>query len=284
MPKAQGANLKDRDTLSGGLRSGPAFANEGRMRHDQHRSGKMRLDEVLVARGLFASRSRARDAILRGTVTVDGLGETRPAQPVTPTAEIAVADPARGYVSRAALKLVAALDAFDLDPAGRVALDVGASTGGFTQVLLERGAGHVVALDVGHGQLHETLRADPRVTVLEGLNARDLAAGDLGGRRPDMIVSDVSFISLKLALPPALALAAPGALGVFLVKPQFEAGRAAIGKGGLLRDPEDGPRVAHDLAGWLGKQPGWRMLGVMPSPIAGGDGNREFLLAGVKDA
>ena len=284
MPKAQGANLKDRDTLSGGLRSGPAFANEGRMRPNQHSSGKMRLDEALVARGLFASRSRARDAILRGTVSVDGLSETKPAQPVASTAEIAVADPARGYVSRAALKLIAALDAFDLDPAGRVALDIGASTGGFTQVLLERGAGHVVALDVGHGQLHESLRADPRVTVLEGLNARDLAATNLGDTAPDLLVSDVSFISLRLALPPALALAAPGALGVFLVKPQFEAGRAAIGKGGLLRDPDDGPRVARDLAGWLGNQPDWRALGMIPSPIAGGDGNHEFLLAGVKDA
>ena len=254
------------------------------MRHDQHSSGKMRLDEALVARGLFASRSRARDAILRGTVSVDGLSETKPAQPVASTAEIAVADPARGYVSRAALKLIAALDAFDLDPAGRVALDIGASTGGFTQVLLERGAGHVVALDVGHGQLHESLRADLRVTVLEGLNARDLTAADLVGRRPEMLVSDVSFISLRLALPPALVLAAPGALGVFLVKPQFEAGREAIGKGGLLRDPDDGPRVAQDLLGWLGNQPGWRALGMIPSPIAGGDGNHEFLLAGVKDA
>jgi 23S rRNA (cytidine1920-2'-O)/16S rRNA (cytidine1409-2'-O)-methyltransferase len=254
------------------------------MRPDQHSSGKMRLDEALVARGLFSSRSRARDAILRGTVSVDGRGETKPAQPVTATAAITVADPARHYVSRAALKLVAALDGFGLDPAGRMALDVGASTGGFTQVLLERGAGHVVALDVGHGQLHDSLRADPRVTVREGLNARDLTAADLAGHRPDMIVSDVSFISLKLALPPALALAVPGALGVLLVKPQFEAGRAAIGKGDLLRDPADGPRVARDLAGWLGLQPGWRTLGVLPSPIAGGDGNHEFLLAGVKDA
>jgi len=254
------------------------------MQPDQPSSGKMRLDEALVARGLFSSRSRARDAILRGTVTVDGRSEIKPAQPVAPTAGIAVADPARGYVSRAALKLIAALDAFAIDPAGRTALDVGASTGGFTQVLLERGAAHVMALDVGHGQLHESLRVDPRVTVLEGLNARDLAAADLGDRRPDLLVSDVSFISLKLALPPALALASPKSTGVFLVKPQFEAGRDAIGKGGLLRDPADGPRVAQDLAGWLANQPGWRTLGVMPSPIAGGDGNHEFLLAGVKDA
>ncbi|RST87898.1 TlyA family RNA methyltransferase [Aquibium carbonis] len=254
------------------------------MQPDQHSSAKMRLDEALVARGLFASRSRARDAILRGTVTVDGVSETKPALAVVPTARIAVADPARRYVSRAALKLIAALDAYAFDPAGRVALDLGASTGGFTQVLLERGAGHVVALDVGHGQLHESLRDDPRVTVLEGLNARDLAAAHLAGHAPDMLVSDVSFISLKLALPPALSLAAPGALAVFLVKPQFEAGRAAIGKGGLLRDPADGARVAQDLAAWLANQPGWRTLGFMPSPIAGGDGNREFLLAGVKDA
>lgn len=254
------------------------------MRPDHPSSGTMRLDEALVARGLFSSRSRARDAILRGTVTVDGRGETKPALAVPATAAIAVADPAQRYVSRAALKLVAALDGFGLDPAGRTALDVGASTGGFTQVLLERGAGHVVALDVGHGQLHDSLRADPRVTVREGLNARDLTVSDLAGHRPDMLVSDVSFISLKLALPPALDLAAPGAPGVFLVKPQFEAGRAAIGKGGLLRDPADGPRVADDLAGWLGRQPGWRTLGLLPSPIAGGDGNREFLLAGVKDA
>lgn len=254
------------------------------MQPDQPSSGKMRLDEALVARGLFSSRSRARDAILRGTVTVDGRSEIKPAQPVAPTAGIAVADPARGYVSRAALKLIAALDAFAIDPASRTALDVGASTGGFTQVLLERGAAHVMALDVGHGQLHESLRVDPRVTVLEGLNARDLAAADLGDRRPDLLVSDVSFISLKLALPPALALASPKSTGAFLVKPQFEAGRDAIGKGGLLRDPADGPRVAQDLAGWLANQPGWRTLGVMPSPIAGGDGNHEFLLAGVKDA
>ncbi len=252
----------------------------------------MRLDEALVARGLFATRSRARDAVRRGTVSVDGRTETRPAQPVGGATAIAIDDPAQGYVSRAALKLAAALDAFGLDPAGRLALDVGASTGGFTQLLLERGAAHVVALDVGHGQLHDSLRADPRVTAIEGLNARDLTAADLGGRlppalasrAPDMLVCDVSFISLRLALPPALALAAPGAVAAILVKPQFEAGRAAIGKGGLLRDKADGPRVAADLAAWLAAVPGWRVAGMVPSPIAGGDGNLEFLLAAEKDA
>ena len=250
----------------------------------QHQpAGRLRLDELLVRRGLFASRSRARDAITRGAVVVNGVAAAKPGQPTAETAEIAVDDPARAYVSRAALKLVAGLDAFGIDPAGLHALDIGASTGGFTQVLLERGATHVVAVDVGHGQLDPALAADPRVTSLEKLNARDLDASHLGTVRPDLVVSDVSFISLKLALPPALDLAAPGARCVLLVKPQFEAGREAIGKGGLLRDPAMGEQIAHDLEAWLGACPGWRALGFVPSPIEGGDGNREFLLAGVKD-
>ena len=244
---------------------------------------KLRLDELLVRRGLFASRSRARNAVTRGVVSVDGTTVSKPGAPTRDTATLAVDDPARGYVSRAALKLVAALDAFGLDPKDAEALDIGASTGGFTQVLLERGAAHVVAVDVGHGQLDATLAEDPRVTSLEKLNARDLAAAHLGGRMPDFVVSDVSFISLKLALPPALMLAASGARCVLLVKPQFEAGREAIGKGGLLRDPTDGERVAHALRDWLDAQPGWRALGIVPSPIEGGDGNREFLLGGIKD-
>lgn len=244
---------------------------------------RLRLDELLVRRGLFATRSRARDAVARGAVRVDGRAVTKPGQPTGENAAIEIDDPARAYVSRAALKLIAGLDAFGLDPAGRIALDVGASTGGFTQVLLERGAAHVVALDVGYGQLDPGLAADPRVTALEKLNARDLTLDHLGGERPEFIVCDVSFISLKLALPPALDLAAPGAACVVLVKPQFEAGRAAIGKGGLLRDPEAGERIAVDLAAWLGAQAGWRALGIAPSPIEGGDGNREFLLVGMKD-
>lgn len=247
------------------------------------RGEKPRLDDLLVARGFFASRSRARDAIARGTVKVDGRAATKPGQAVAPQAELEVDDPARGYVSRAALKLVAGLDAFRLNPAGSQALDIGASTGGFTQVLLERGAAHVIAVDVGHGQLAQVLRDDPRVTCLEGLNARDLTPEQLGGRKPDFVVSDVSFISLKLALPPALELAAPGAKGVFLVKPQFEAGREAIGKGGLLREPGMAEKIGEDMRAWLDEQPGWRALGLCPSPVQGGDGNREFLLAGIRD-
>ncbi|HRP77845.1 MAG TPA: TlyA family RNA methyltransferase [Aquamicrobium sp.] len=244
---------------------------------------KLRLDELLVRRGLFATRSRARDAVARGAVRVDGRAATKPGQPTGPDAAIEVDDPAQAYVSRAALKLIAGLDAFGFDPKGALALDVGASTGGFTQVLLERGAAHVVALDVGHGQLDAGLAADPRVSVLERLNARDLTPAHLGAGRPGLVVCDVSFISLKLALPPALDLAAPGAGCVLLVKPQFEAGREAIGKGGLLRDPAEGERVAADLARWLDGLPGWRSLGTVPSPIEGGDGNREFLLGGLKD-
>ncbi|WP_246591207.1 TlyA family RNA methyltransferase [Aminobacter anthyllidis] len=255
-----------------------------RVQPDAQRSGtSLRLDELLVSRGFFASRSRARDAVARGAVTVDGQPAKKPGQTVAASVAIAVDDPAQAYVSRAALKLIAGLDHFGFDPAGSHALDIGASTGGFTQVLLERGAAHVVAIDVGHGQLVGRLRADPRVTCLEGLNARNLTSDDLGGRTPDFLVSDVSFISLRLALPNALDLAAPGTKGVFLVKPQFEAGREAIGKGGLLKNSEDGPRMAEELRLWLDSVPGWRALGICPSPLEGGDGNLEYLLGGVKD-
>ena len=245
-------------------------------------TNRLRLDELLVQRKLFASRSRAADAIRRGTVEVDGETARKPGQGVSREASIDVSDPALSYVSRAALKLVAGLDAFGFDVTNSTALDIGASTGGFTQVLLERGAGRVFAIDVGHGQLADPIRHDPRVTVREGLNARDLTLNDLEGVKPNLIVTDVSFISLKLALPPALALAAPGAQGVFLVKPQFEAGREAIGKGGLLKDPADGPRIAQAMREWLDDMPDWRSVGLAPSPIEGGDGNHEFLLGGIK--
>ncbi|SCD22569.1 TlyA family RNA methyltransferase [Brucella inopinata] len=249
----------------------------------QSTDNRPRLDQLLVERGFFATRSRARDAIQRGTVKVDGRPITKPGQMVARDATLAVDDPASAYVSRAALKLVAALDHFDLDVKGRTALDIGASTGGFTQVLLERGAHHVIAIDVGHDQLHESLRHDPRVTSKEGVNARALEFAHLDTRAVDCVVSDVSFISLRLALPPALALAEKGAICALLVKPQFEAGREAIGKGGILRDPAYGERMAQELKSWLETQPGWRALGLCPSPIEGGDGNREYLLAGKKD-
>lgn len=242
---------------------------------------RKRLDVALVERGLTPTRARARDAIDRGTVTVDGRVETRPAAPVGDDARLAIADPAAAWVSRAALKLVGALDAFGLSPEGRTCLDVGASTGGFTQVLLARGAAHVTAIDVGHGQLAPTVAGDPRVTAIEGLNARDLGPEHCA-RSIDCVVADVSFISLTLALPPALDLAVPGAIGVFLVKPQFEVGRDGIGKGGLVRD-EAAAAAAVERIARLVEDRGWRVLGRAPAAITGGDGNREHVLAAVKN-
>jgi 23S rRNA (cytidine1920-2'-O)/16S rRNA (cytidine1409-2'-O)-methyltransferase len=241
-----------------------------------------RLDTVMVARGLAETRARARDAILRGTVRVGGEVVEKPGQKVALDAEIEAGDPAAAYVSRAALKLKGALAVFAIDVAGEIALDLGASTGGFTQVLLEAGAARVHAIDVGHGQLHPRIDADPRVRRRDGINARALTLDDLDGDTPAIIVSDMSFISLRLALPPALELAAAGARGIFLVKPQFEIGREGVGKKGLV-EPKAAERTARDLADWFDVQPGWSATGFEPSPIAGGDGNREWLLAGRKD-
>nr|WP_314087233.1 TlyA family RNA methyltransferase [uncultured Shinella sp.] len=242
----------------------------------------IRLDQLLLNAGLVASRSRARDAISRGTVRVNGRTVTKPSSTFPASVKIEIDDPAQAYVSRAALKLKAALDAFGLDPAGLDCLDIGASTGGFTDVLLERGANHVIAVDVGHDQLHPRLRDDERITNYEGLNARVLDEDHLEDREIGVVVSDVSFISLKLALPPALGFAEPGAFCVLLVKPQFEAGREAISKAGLLKDPESAPAVAAELERWLVEDMGWQSLGLIPSPIAGGDGNVEYLLGGRK--
>ncbi|WP_421591783.1 TlyA family RNA methyltransferase [Shinella sp. M27] len=242
----------------------------------------IRLDQLLLNAGLVASRSRARDAISRGTVRVNGRTVTKPSSTFPANVKIEIDDPAQAYVSRAALKLKAALDEFGLDPAGLDCLDIGASTGGFTDVLLERGANHVIAVDVGHDQLHPRLREDERITNYEGLNARVLDEDHLEDREISVVVSDVSFISLKLALPPALGFAEPGAFCVLLVKPQFEAGREAISKAGLLKDPESAPAVAAELERWLVEDMGWQSLGLIPSPIAGGDGNVEFLLGGRK--
>ena len=243
---------------------------------------QQRLDQLLVTLNLVDSRSRARDAIARGTVKVDGRIITKSGQIVSSTVQIEMDDPASAYVSRAALKLVAALDHFKLDPTGCECLDVGASTGGFTEILLARGAAHVTALDVGHAQMHPRIADDPRVSNIEGVNARYLEADDIDDRPIDFVVSDVSFISIKLALPPALELALPGSYCALLVKPQFEAGRDAIGKRGLLKEPDTAPAVAAELERWLVEDMGWESLGLIPSPIAGGDGNEEFLLAGRK--
>jgi 23S rRNA (cytidine1920-2'-O)/16S rRNA (cytidine1409-2'-O)-methyltransferase len=241
-----------------------------------------RLDEALVARGFYTTRSRARDAIKRGTVTVDGETAAKAAQPVADDAVIAIADQARAYVSRAALKLRHALDHFVLSPEGRNCLDIGASTGGFSEVLLERGARHVTAIDVGHGQLAPALARDPRISLWEGLNARDLEPRHL--KEPlDFIVCDVSFISLKLALPRALDLAAPGAKLVGLIKPQFEAGRAALGRDGIVKDELAQRQVCDDIASWL-KARTWSVLGLLKSPLQGGSGNEEFLIAAEKSA
>ncbi|ANM15898.1 hemolysin protein TlyA [Rhizobium sp. N541] len=254
------------------------FAGHSQPMSDQN---SQRLDQLLVSRGLFASRSRARDAVQRGTVRIAGQVVTKAGALIGDDADIAIDDPAQDYVSRAALKLASALEHFRLDPAGHHCLDIGASTGGFTEVLLQRGARHVTAIDVGHGQMHPRIAADPRVTNKEGLNARNLTADDIG-EPATFIVSDVSFISLKLALAPALDIAEAGAVAVLLVKPQFEAGREAIGKGGLLKDPSSAPAVAAELARWFTEDRGWNSLGLIPSPIAGGDGNQEYLLAGLK--
>jgi 23S rRNA (cytidine1920-2'-O)/16S rRNA (cytidine1409-2'-O)-methyltransferase len=185
---------------------------------------------------------------------------------------------AHPYVSRGGIKLAGALDYFALSPEGLVCLDIGASTGGFTQVLLERGAKHVTAIDVGHGQLNPVIANDPRVTSLEGVNARELSAAQIA-EPPQAIVADVSFISLKLALPNALVLAAPGAWLVALFKPQFEVGRENVGKGGIVRDVVARDAALSDFVPWLSMDQKWHVIGSMRSPIEGGDGNVEFLVA-----
>ncbi|MFS8180460.1 TlyA family RNA methyltransferase [Pseudovibrio denitrificans] len=238
----------------------------------------MRLDQYLVEHGYFETRARARDAILRNTVMVDGSPAKKPSQKVIGGPQVSIDDPASAYVSRAALKLIKGLEHFSLNPADKICLDIGASTGGFTQVLLERGAQVVHAIDVGHDQLAEKISNDPRVIRKDGLNARELTLEHLEGQHPEFLVSDVSFISLKLALPPALELAADGAVGVFLVKPQFEAGRERIGKGGLVSE-EIAQEISVELQEWMNDQPGWSVLGITTSPIKGGDGNVEYLMA-----
>jgi 23S rRNA (cytidine1920-2'-O)/16S rRNA (cytidine1409-2'-O)-methyltransferase len=236
---------------------------------------------VLVERGLAVSRARARDLIRRGLVAVAGAVETKAGAAVAPDAEVQVAAGAGDHVSRGALKLNAALEHFRFSALGVVALDVGASTGGFTQVLLERGALRVYAVDVGHGQLHARLAEDPRVVSLERCDARSLDRTRIA-EPVGAIVADVSFISLTKALPAALALAADPAWLVALVKPQFEAGRAAVGRGGVVRDPAARDRAVSLVRDWVAAQPGWRVVDVIPSPIAGGSGNQEFLLGAVR--
>ena len=239
-----------------------------------------RLDALLVERGLAASRERARALILAGQVRVDGLVVSKAGHATAADADIALNERDHPYVSRGGVKLAHALDAFGIDPAGRVALDVGASTGGFTDVLLRRGAARVFALDVGHGQLDWTLRNDPRVTVIERVNARTLTGDQLPGtdrERIDLVVMDVSFISARQVLPAIAPLAGAGADLVVLVKPQFEAGRDEVGKGGLVRDPGVHARVIDEVSAAAGAL-GLTRIAMTESPITGTEGNREFFL------
>ncbi len=247
----------------------------------RRRTGRVRLDQFLVDQGRYPSRARARDAVLRGTVHVEGRPAFKPSQMVPSGALIEIVDEGQPYVSRAALKLKHGLAQFGIDVAGRHALDIGASAGGFTQVLLEQRATSVHAIDVGHGQLATKLAKDERVVSIEGLNARDLSPDDLSNPI-DLIVCDVSFISLKLALPPALSLAESGANLVALVKPQFELNRSKLGKGGVVRDEELRRAVCVDIVDWLQNTQNWPVIGLEPSPITGTDGNQEFLVAARK--
>lgn len=234
---------------------------------------KSRLDAALVQRRLAETRERAQALIMAGAVLVDAQPATRPAQTVTEAAVIAVHDAALPYVSRGGAKLAAALDQWAIDVTDRVAVDVGASTGGFTDALLQRGARRVYAVDVGHGQLHYRLRQDPRVRSLERTNVRYLEALP---ETPDIAVADVSFISLRLALPPVFRLLSAEALVVALVKPQFEAGRGQVGRGGVVRDAAVHFQVLNDVAAWSRTQP-WHLTAAMASPLRGPAGNVEFL-------
>jgi 23S rRNA (cytidine1920-2'-O)/16S rRNA (cytidine1409-2'-O)-methyltransferase len=238
---------------------------------------KTRLDQLLTLRGLAPTRSRARDLIKRGAVTIAGQIERRPGAGFPSNAEIAVNEAWSGYVSRGALKLASALDHFGFDCEGRLALDIGASTGGFTQILLRRGARRVYAVDVGRGQLHAELAADPRIVSLENTDARRLDRTIIA-EPVEIVVADVSFISLTKALPAALSLTAPGAWAIALVKPQFEVGPGLVGKGGLVKSEAARQAALDGITEFFLAQPGWRLEGTMPSPIEGQSGNREYLI------
>ncbi len=235
---------------------------------------------LLVERGFAASRSEAQAAIAAGRVSVDGVTLEKPAQMLCADARVDYA-PAHPYVSRGALKLAAALDRFAISPEGLICLDIGASTGGFSEVLLERGAAKVFAVDVGHGQLHPKIAGDKRVVRLDSVNARALTSNEITDA-PDVVTADVSFISLKLALPAALDLAKPGGQLVALVKPQFEVGRTRLGKKGIVRSEADREHALREVGTWISSVAGWTLEGTMESPIAGGDGNREYLIAARK--
>lgn len=230
-----------------------------------------------MRRGAVATRTLAQEAIAQGLVTVDGAPAFKAATQVRADQALHVAAPPRAYVSRGGEKLAHALEVFAVDPSGRHALDAGVSTGGFTDCLLQRGAVRVLAYDVGYGQLHESLRTDPRVVLSERTNVRDLVADDIPQPRPDLLVADLSFISLAIVLPGLLALLGEDAEAVLLVKPQFEAGRGDVGEGGIVRDPVIWRRALQRVAD-AAVGAGWAVRGATASPLLGGKGNVEFLL------
>ena len=243
---------------------------------------RRRVDLVLVERGIVPSRQKARELIQGRAVTCDGKTVQKPGQLARPDSDFHVDKAALRWASRGGLKLEYALEKFSLPSLSeRICLDLGASTGGFTDVLLANGADHVVAIDVGRGQLHERLVADDRVTVLDNTNARYLAASMLP-YMPDVIVCDASFISLQKLLPAALGLAKAGARLVALIKPQFEVGKGLVGKGGIVRDPALHQQVVTGVVRWLETDMRWHVRQTMPSPITGPDGNVEFLLLAQK--
>jgi len=239
-------------------------------------SDSPRLDRYLAERGLAPSRSRAQGMIMAGLVKIDGRVVSKAGYRVPPGAQVEVAGPEHPYVSRGGVKLAGALDHFGLDPRGWRCLDVGASTGGFSDCLLQRGAAHITALDVGYGQLAWKLRQDERVTVLERINVRHLPPDTAPGPF-DLITADVSFISLTLVIPPLLSRLAPGGRMLLLVKPQFEAGREQVGAGGVVRD-QGARQGAVDKVRRFLQEAGLRVEGVCPSPIKGPAGNQEYFL------
>ena len=243
-----------------------------------HIRERQRVDIVMVARGLAPSRQKARDIISNSSVMVDGKPVKKAGQLIRADAPISLDTDILNYVSRGGLKLAAALDHFkEVEIADKICLDLGASTGGFTDVLLQRGAAIIYAVDVGHSQLAETIRKNPKVRNLEKTNARQLNENIID-TPPSIIVCDVSFISLQLALPAALALASPQADLLALIKPQFEVGKAFIGKGGIVRDKHARNLAENSICGFLQEQ-GWHIRGTCPSPIEGPDGNRETVVA-----
>jgi len=246
-----------------------------------NKGSKRRLDQLLVERGLVASRSRAQAIIMAGLVYSDTYCLDKAGSQVAEDIPLEVRGEDHPWVSRGGLKLDHALDRFEIYVEGCTCLDVGASTGGFTDVLLARGAARVYAVDVGQGQLAWKLRQDSRVVVLEKTNARYLTAVEIP-EAPDFICCDASFIGLRTVLPAALEFAAPGAFLAALIKPQFEVGRAEVGKGGIVSDPVLHDRVVEQITDWLRSEVGWNVLGLVPSPITGAEGNQEFLIAAEK--